>query len=561
MRITNFLILVAAFFTISCSSGGDGGGAPAYVCNTVAHAGGITISGNGEYEFRTNGNGNISLTKNPIRYAEVKVFNSSGALIQCSRTDASGAFSVVVPNSGASNTLRISSVIYNTETKAFVYNNPTANTAHYIESSFTADSTKSIGTLTAEADGDLKGGAFNILDKVHSANEFLVAETANCATSFSSCVPFTGAPSVRIYWDKGVNPGTYFGAGPISFYLPGERELYILGGESGDVDSSDCDHFDNSVILHEYGHFIEDVFSDTDSPGGSHTGDTILDARLAWGEGWANFFQAAVLNDPVYRDTSGNPSGSTTVFFDENLEAQVNDVPTNSGEGNFREFSITRLLWDAIDSVNEGAGVDEVTSEFAELWTVFANPTNGFKSSSNRFRNVGLFHEIQQALSGGSDWSSIRTGELHAGSQVDYARAVTRGGACANTVIQAANIDPGQTEDGSLSNSNQFASNDFYRIYHAGGSFALSLSYTTNPAAPADLDLYLYSENYVFGGSSLGSSTGNISVSTSAATESISLTSLRAGYYMINVRVDTGIRLGDSASYSMTLGGQSLCPN
>ncbi|MCC6138004.1 MAG: hypothetical protein IT287_05190 [Bdellovibrionaceae bacterium] len=555
------LLFAAAFFTISCSSGSSGGGAPAYVCTSVNHANGITITGNGEYEFRNNGNGIISLTKNPIRYAEVKVFNSNGALIQCSRTDATGAFSVVVPDSDATNTLRISSIIYNTETKAFVYNNPTNNSAHYIETTFTADSTKSLGTLTADADGDLQGGAFNILDKVHSANEYLISETTGCSGTISSCPSFTGAPSVKIYWDKGVNPGTYFGAGPISFYLPGERELYILGGESGDVDSSDCDHFDNSIILHEYGHFIEDVFSDTDSPGGTHTGDTILDARLAWGEGWANFFQAAVLDNPLYRDTSGNISGSTTIFFNENLETPGDDIPSTNGEGNFREFSITRLLWDAIDSTNEGAGVDEVESAFAELWTVFANTTNGFKASSNHFRNIGLFHTVQQAL-GVSDWSSIRTGEKHTGSQADYARTVTKGGSCGAINIQAANIgSPSSPEDGSFSNSNQFASNDFYQIYHPGGSFSWQLSYTTNPATPADLDLYLYSENYIFGGTSLGSSTSNISVSTSSATEGISLTNLSAGYYMLNVRVDTGVRLGDAASYSMTLGGQALCPN
>src|SRR5690606_13846811 len=108
----------------------------------------------------------------------------------------------------------------------------------------------------------------------------------------------------------------------------------------------DTDHFDDSIILHEYGHFLEDVYSKTNSPGGVHTGETILDPRLAWGEGWANYFQAAVTGNPVYRDTFGTSLGFSGVYFNENLESGTSDTPNNPGEGNFREFAITRALWD-----------------------------------------------------------------------------------------------------------------------------------------------------------------------------------------------------------------------
>lgn len=563
MRKLFFIILVAAFSNISCSSGGGGGSsAPEYTCTTVSYPNGITISGNADYEFRQNGSGIISLTNNPIRNAEVKVYNASNTLIQCGSTDSSGAFSVVIPQSNTTHTIAVNSIIYNTVTKAFVLNNPTNNLPHSITTTFTADTTKSVGTITATAasSGELKGGAFNILDKVLDANNFLVNETTGCTVQFANCPVFTGAPLVRVYWTKGFNPGEYFNAGALSFYLPGERELYILGGESGDIDSSDCDHFDNSIILHEYGHYIEDVFSNTDSPGGSHSGDSIIDARLAWGEGWGNFFQAAVLDNPLYRDTSGNITGSATVFFNENLETPGQDQPSTMGEGNFREFSITRLLWDAIDSVNEGAGVDDVTSNFSELWTAFAGTTGGLASSSYRFRNVGLFHSLQQALAGATDWSSIRTGEKHNGSQVDYGRTASLGGSCSGIAIQAANISGGQVENGSVSNSNHFASNDFYVYTHPGGAFNFTLNYTTDIAASADLDVYVYPDGYVFGGTASKSATTNIANGTTSASESITGT-LSAGVYMINIRVDTGVRLGGASTYTMTLGGQSLCPN
>lgn len=564
---------ILCLFVVACSSSSDSGSSTSASfdpgCVTVtSYTGGITLTGTANYEFRTNGNGAVNGTKLPIRQAQVSVYNSSGAIIQCGTTDNSGNFSVVVPQTSANYTVSVDSRIYNDLTKAGVFNNPTEIEVHSITTTVSGASSASVGTLTAAATGDVKGGAFNILDKILDANLFLETNTANCSASFSGCTPFTGASAVFIYWDKGVNPGSYFGAGALSFYLPGQNELYILGGLNGDTDSSDCDHFDNSIILHEYGHFIEDNFAETDSPGGTHNGNTILDARLAWGEGWANFFQAAMLFPldnsitPVYRDTSGNISGSSSVFFNEDLETPDNDIPGSMGEGNFREFSVARLLWDSIDTVNEGASVDTVNSPFAELWTVFTSSTTGLKNSSRVFRSMGLFHTLQQALPSSTDWSSVRTGENHLGSENDYARSVASN-TCAAVTIQAANISAGAPENGTASRSNQFASNDFYKYYHPGGAFSFQLSYTTTPQA-ADLDVYIFKNGYRFTdnttASLAASATTNVSSSVTSASESIS-TNLAAGWYMINIRVDTGLRMGTAANYTMTLNGSQLCPN
>ena len=144
--------------------------------------------------------------------------------------------------------------------------------------------------------------------------------------------------------------------------MNGKRELYLLGGENGDVDFSDTDHFDNSVIIHEYGHFIEDIFGAPNSPGGSHNGNSVIDPRLAWSEGWADFFQAAVTGQPYYRDTKGNvncsetdPTSCTGVLFDESIDVPTDDRPILLGEGNFHEFSVSRTLWQALSIGSAGA--------------------------------------------------------------------------------------------------------------------------------------------------------------------------------------------------------------
>jgi hypothetical protein len=568
------LILAPLFIiAVSCSGGTSSTVATpvadAFCTDTTSYSGGITVTGHAQYEYRTNGNGAINGTPNPIRLAEIAVYDKTGKIIQCGTTDASGDFSVVVPNPADELVLHVNSRISNSITKAYVLNNPTDMDHYFIKSTaISGTSAVNVGNMTAPANGTLEGGAFNILDKILDANEFLTTKTTNCNADFTTCTPFTAIPLLKAFWTKGVNPGTYVNSGAVSFYIPGKSELYILGGSSGDVDNSDTDHFDNSIIVHEYGHFIEDIFSKTNSPGGSHDGDSIIDARLAWGEGWANFFQAAVLNVPVYRDTVGTPDGTTAVYFNEDLETPDNDIPTTMGEGNFREFSVTRLLWDAIDdgSLNAGSTDDDaVTSPFSELWTVFTNPTNGFKYGGNHFRNVGLFHEIQMGLSGGQDWSSLRTSEKQR-IQTDYARGVaSSASACAPVSIQAQNIPGGGNENGSAANSNQFASNDFYKIYHSGGTFTLGLTHSASAGAVFpynDLDLYVYTENYKFGLTTnmAAKSITAVSSNTSSGSESIS-TTLASGYYMINVRVNTTDRRGSSSDYTMTLNGANLCPN
>ncbi len=566
MRLILGLLFILNFVLAGCSSSSTDGSSSSRSfdpgCVTVtSYSGGITLSGDAVYQYRNDTDGNINGTPNPIRQAQVSVLNSSGAIVQCGTTDDSGQFSVSVPVSSGNYTILISARIYDAVTKAAVFNNPTESDVHSISTTVSGASSAAVGTLTATATGELKGGAFNILDKIYAANEYLLTQTNNCTSSFTDCTPFTGARAVFIFWDKGVNPGAYVNSGPLSFYLPGDYELYILGGLSGDTDNSDCDHFDNSIIIHEYGHFIEDIFSDSDSPGGNHNGNTILDPRLAWGEGFANFFQAAVTNIAYYRDTSGNTDGFFSSIFDVDLESGTSDSASIMGEGNFHEFSVTRLLWDAIDPAND----DTVAASFAEFWTVFTSSTAGLKNSAHVFRSIGLFHTLQQSLSGHTDWSSLRTAEKHGDDQDDYARDVAALGSCSptHTSIHGANIPNGNPENGSSSRSNQFSSNDFYKYYHPGGAFAFQLSYSTTSSNAADLDIYILKNGYRFTDStstSIAASNKTNVDGQGSVTKSIS-TSLSAGWYMINIRVDTGVRIGSASTYAMTLNGNSLCPN
>lgn len=509
----------------------------------------------------------------PIRRAEVEIVNSSGSAVQCAETDATGAFSFVVPQSSSALTIKVNSRSNNSHLLASVLDSPNSNTHYSLTTTVTPSSSQSVGTITATVTGEILGGAFNILDQLLEANIYLRAEVANCSSSFSGCTDFTVAPKSQVYWQKGYNPGTCVGAGALSFYLPSHSRLFILGGEDGDTDSSDTDHFDNSIIIHEYGHFLEDVMFSSDSPGGSHNGNKVIDPRLAWSEGWGNFIQAAVRSQANYIDTLGNIDGSTAFIFNVTLESATTDVPTKTGEGNFREFSVTRFLWDIIDtnSDTQFSATDNISGGFAEVWAPLTKTTQGFRNSNAAFRDIGLMHLGQSSLSAG-DWTDVRAVERHRGDRQDYAQLVVASGSCSTF---SRTLTPGYTASDTDPSADFVTNNDFFHFKQTStGSATFVLEYNSTPSQTADLDLYIYDEDAnltssadLVGYARTGITSSQCSTSTTV-TETVSVSSLPAGNYLIRVGLYPGSSnpcrpsngsSGPATSYQLKHNGTRLC--
>lgn len=543
----------------------------------------------------------------PIRFAEIRVLGSNGAVAQCAETKVDGKFTFTLPTGGGSYTININSRALNLNLHASVLDQPSSNKFYSLTGTVVVASVSiDVGILTAPANGTLLGGAFNILDQLLNANLFLVNKVgtnATCGTKFTGCVNYDPTlHKISAYWMKGFNPNDYFGpsGGGLSFYLPGYSRLFILGGLNGDTDHSDTDHFDNSVIIHEYGHFLEDNWLKTDSPGGAHDGNELLDPRLAWSEGWGDFFQAAVrdfTNNPndapaaTYIDTIGNTDGgvsatSMAFYIDTEISPSssgVDDYPDNAGEGNFREFAITRLLWDAIDSTvdsisfPEGTFTDNVVSNaFSEIWASLSKPTGGFRDPAFAFRNVGSLHLAQQGLAseGALNWASIRGLNRHDGNTSHYAQLVS--GSCvgsppfhSNTYWFSLTPTYYSTDTGTYSTSNLFTNNRFFHLHlAAGGTHTLQLVYQDDDGTGrvADLDLYLYNSEARFAVlSDIVTFSQVLPTQTPATTiqnESVSA-SLGAGNYLINVNVYAdGVlaHLGSTVDYNLLLDGVVLCP-
>ena len=516
----------------------------------------------------------------PIRFAEVRVNSADGTLVQCAETDSSGAFSFPVPANTGNYTVSITSRASNGQNTAYIMDSPSDNQFYKISGTVSSNGSPLPIAIVAPASfgSSLAGGAFNILDQILNAQTFLRTSTASCnigasVNFYPDCNPVTSIPVVYTYWSPGVTPSIYLGStGPISYYLNGKSQLYILGGENGDTRNSDMDQFDNSVIIHEYGHFIEDHFGQPNSPGGSHNGNAVIDPRLAWGEGWADFFQAAVTGNPVYRDTYGNTAcvGGTPchgISFNENLAPNTTDSSITyddqpsanggEGEGNFREFSVTRLLWGVIhgNSANGGAAV----SKFSEIWTAVNGPAKGMIHLSDDFKSIGRLHKIQQAITGHSNWAPLVASEHQVADLSVYGAQITTAAGCSPTQLPMS-ITEQSTDDGSFVRSDQFRNNRFYVYNHPGGPF--NLQATWSGSSVADLDLYVYNVGYVYGLSSYWAAYAQGSSAVANGSQRIS-TSLAPGTYIINVMAYTGYYTTQGiypTSFNLTLNGAPACP-
>jgi len=286
----------------------------------------------------------------PIRSARVEVFSrSSQSIVAVSETDSRGRFSVPVPFD-ANLTVRVLSRLRSNDIR--VADNTNQGQVYVISADIDGRVARSDVVL---ADNTRMSGAFNILEMIKRSNDLL--ETAD-----PNLVP----PSLAIFWSSRNAKGAgiiNIGQGLIgtTYFNVSTNTAYVLGDRS-----DDSDEYDDAVIIHEYAHLLASKFSRDDSPGGSHSLGDMLDPRVSWSEGWANFFASAVRNDAIWRDSRG-PNGATLLRYD--LE---DNVPAgDSHPGYWSEASVDTILWDLYDDHADTA--DDVQFPFAQIWAAFTD--------------------------------------------------------------------------------------------------------------------------------------------------------------------------------------------
>jgi hypothetical protein len=201
----------------------------------------------------------------------------------------------------------------------------------------------SSGTAT----GTRASGPFAALDTIYQGIQTIVAVE-----------PAANFPDLLVDWGTQAN-GTFFDTNP-------PQRIALLADLAADTDE-----FDQHVVAHEFGHYIEHNFSRADNIGGPHGIGDKLDPRVAFGEGFGYAFAAIVLNDPNARDSSRQGGILRSDGF--NVETNPSTTPAGADTpGNFgcwcSESSVWAILWDLYDSANDGA--DAVSLGFAPIWAV-----------------------------------------------------------------------------------------------------------------------------------------------------------------------------------------------
>jgi hypothetical protein len=174
-----------------------------------------------------------------------------------------------------------------------------------------------------------------------------------------SVAPDTTFPPLILDWAAD-NPGgeTYF-----------ESNVIVLAADPAE----DTDEFDQHVIAHEFGHYVENSFSRADNIGGLHGRGDKLDIRVAFGEGFGYAFSAIVLGDPVARDSFVNGGVQVSSTFNVETNPPTNPVgaPLDDYGCFCSESSVWSILWDLYDPVADAN--DSVSMGFAPLWSVLTN--------------------------------------------------------------------------------------------------------------------------------------------------------------------------------------------
>lgn len=138
--------------------------------------------------------------------------------------------------------------------------------------------------------------------------------------------------------------------------------------------------WNQGTILHEYGHCVHFAIRGGSFPYSEgvdpHYIDSVSNGPFALTEGWAEFFERAVIGDPNRSDTSNLES---TVYADGPFYSENSDY--GDYDGNIVEGAVANVLWDIMDGVSvtdnpswdpHGNG-DMVDDEFNVFWEIFLN--------------------------------------------------------------------------------------------------------------------------------------------------------------------------------------------
>ena len=502
--------LILSLLLIACGGGGGGGGISSSVVSvssSSASSVGITsssissqsissipiasssvssnviISGKVTYDFIPPNENNIGLnylatSSRAGRGLVVELLDGSNLVLASAATDNNGDYSFTIPQNSVVK-VRVKAQLLQSESPSWnftVTDNTNNNALYSMEGSLIAASdATAVRNLHAPSGWTGSGytqprvaAPFAILDTVLMGIEKIV--DAGNERDFQDLEFRWSVNNKAAEGEKELGEiGTSYFSG---------SEIYVLGDQN-----SDTDEYDPHVILHEWGHYIESLFSRSDSLGGDHPIGSELDLRVAMSEGLANALSAMMLDDAVYRDTSGMQQMDGFTF----------DVGRENSDpkGWYSESSIQSVLFNFYTSSS-----GKLANNFADIFNVLSSDNY---SSNTALISIYVFADVLRSLmpeqvtnfdnllmaQNIKSTNAFGEGETNSGSYTEslpiYKRLPTDGTTligCSTNIVGA---------------YNRLGSAQFIRLdIESSGTYKIDVEETAEDSGDSDPDIYLY---------------------------------------------------------------------
>ncbi|KPA10228.1 lipoprotein [Candidatus Magnetomorum sp. HK-1] len=301
----------------------------------------------------------------PVRYAEFEIISEDGSIIDNGNLNEDGVYSVEL-NRNQNVYLKINSdtrfsgsanvYIVDSNNQIYSYMSPPINPNQINNFNM---------TIPIDNHGKISGG-FNILDVASTCSDIMIKATG------------ITHPELRLTWELGnLNQMALNELVINCFYQHGKEPhtIFLVGGQQesdGTIDlTSETAHFDDMVIAHEIGHFVQHVYSVDASQGGGHNGNSLYPS-LSFSEGFATWFAAVCLNNPNYIATVGLPPEQQLNFSNYNIENVDNISYRNYGIQS--EFTVAEVLWDIYDGSEDflhDSDNDGINVKFSNIINIF----------------------------------------------------------------------------------------------------------------------------------------------------------------------------------------------
>ena len=336
----------------------------------------VNISGTLTYDYVPHNENHVGLnyaatTQRPIRGAVVELLDEVGQVRVSTKSNPDGFFSADIQKN-TSVKVRVKAQLLNTSlpTWNFKVTDNTSNNALYVLDGALASSGSDDSVRNLNANSGWSGTSYSA---PRSAAPFAILDDIYIGVIRVMAAGNTqNLNPLELRWStkNSAADGDYT-RGEIGTSFYDGAAIYILGDANDDTDE-----YDPHVLLHEWGHYLENTLSRSDSLGGDHSDSEFLDIRVAMSEGFANAFSGMMNEDASYADASGTAQLSGFTF---NIARK-----NRPNKGYFNEGSIGSIFYNFYSS-----NINKIANDFTPI---FKTLNNASYYSNEALTSIYLFH-------------------------------------------------------------------------------------------------------------------------------------------------------------------------